>query len=473
MKRLQYGTPVFRSIGLLAGLAVLGLAACEPDYAVLLPFGERSPPEGEGWQLVARIAHITDTHIVDEESPARFAGAHALFTSAWRPYEACSAQLLDGLIRTINRMHASGRTIDFVLHTGDACDNAQGNELQWFLRVMDGLTVDPLSGPDDRPPDLRPPVNLDPHAAFTPQGLYRQGRHGHHPSIPWYITPGNHDRFGIGVFAIFEDFLGRRTAPLPFPQRPGVLLPSVLDPTGWLAHGNVTPAEPGPPCFLELPRLVVPNPARRYFDKREFVQALFSTETLPSGHGYEAPAGPTWYSVSPVPGLRLVGLDTCEPAWRLEGFPYQDGSLSAAQVAFLRAELAAAGERGEWVVVASHHPSASLWAGYGSAVAGEAFRELLNSHSNVILHLAGHSHRNRVADRGGYLEIETCSTLDAPQQGRLVEIWRHGSSGAVHIQYEMFSHLDTDLPPLGDDPLRGLREEAWRIAHRQENADPP
>jgi len=472
VRRLQYGTSAAGRLGLLTGLAMIGLAACEPDSAILLPFSERSPPEGDEWRLVARIAHITDTHVVDEESPARFAGAQALFNSAWRPHEAYSAQLLDGIVRTINRLHASGRTIDFVLHTGDACDNAQGNELRWFLSVMDGRAVNPLSGPDDRPPALLPPAALDPHATFTPQGLYRQGRHGHLPSIPWYITPGNHDCFGIGVFAIFEDFFGRRTAPLPFPQRPGVLLPNVLDPTGWLAHGNVTPAQPGPPCLLELPRFVVPNPERAYFDKREFVQALFSTETPPSGHGYETPGGPTWYSVAPAPGLRLLGLDTCEPAWRLEGFPYQDGSLSAAQVAFLRAELAAAGERGELVVVASHHPSSSLWEGYGSAVTGGAFRELLNSHPNVILHLAGHSHRNRVADRGGYLEIETCSTLDAPQQGRLLEIRRRESTGEVHIQYGMFSHLDSDLPPLGDDPLRGLREEAWRIATRQENESP-
>ncbi|MCZ6699726.1 MAG: hypothetical protein O7D94_12410, partial [Planctomycetota bacterium] len=32
------------------------------------------------------------------------------------------------------------------------------------------------------------------------------------------------------------------------------------------------------------------------------------------------------------------------------------------------------------------------------------------------------------------------------------------------IAYEMFSHLDDDLPPLGDDPLRGLRSTARDIA---------
>lgn len=465
MGQLQYRAPARGKSSLAPILLLVWLTACEPDLAVLLPSVEQPPPVGNEWQLVARIAHVTDTHVVDEESPARFAGAHELFTSAWRPYEAYSAQLLDGTIRIINRLHASGRDIDFVIHTGDACDNAQTNELQWFVKVMDGQPINPLSGPDDRNPDQLPPAALDPHAAFPPQGLYRQGHHGDRASIPWYITPGNHDCFGIGVFAIFENLWGHRTAPLPFPQRPGVLLPNIFDPTGWLAHGNVTPAQPGPPCFLELPRLVAPNPERAYFNKLEFVQAMFNTTTQPLGHGFAAAAGPTWYSVAPLPRLRLIGLDTCEPAWLLEGFPYQDGSISAAQVSFLRAELAAAKERNELVVVASHHPTASLWEGYGSALTGDAFRELLNDYPNVVLHLAGHSHRNRVADRSGYLEIETCSTLDAPQQGRLLEIWQNTTSGEAHIRYEMFSHLDDDLPALGEDPLRGLRERAWQTAH--------
>ena len=62
--------------------------------------------------LVARFAQLTDTHVVDEESPARFAGAHALTDAAWRPHEAYSTQLLDGMLRAVNRIHASaGRSI--------------------------------------------------------------------------------------------------------------------------------------------------------------------------------------------------------------------------------------------------------------------------------------------------------------------------------------------------------------------------
>jgi len=444
---------------------LLVLTACEMDEALLLP-GRESQTTGEhGYTLVARISHVTDTHIVDEESPARFPGAHDLTLSAWRPYESYSTQLLDGILRTVNRIHASGRTIDFVVHAGDACDNTQSNELAWCLAVFDGLGVNPLTGPDDRPTEDRPEPLLDPHAAFTAQGLYRTGIHGNLPSIPWYAVIGNHDRFAIGVFPVFEDFWGKRTAPFPFPQRPGVLLPAVLDPLALFAHSHVTPADPGPPCLLNIPEFVVPNPDRAFFNQREFVRSMFTTQTGPAGHGFNDPeAGPTWYSVSPVPGLRLIGLDTCDPAHLIEGFPYQEGAISAEQVAYLRAELAAAQDRDELVVVVSHHPSASLWDGYGSALIGSSFRALLNEHPNVVAHLAGHNHRNRVMDRDGYLEIETCSTLDIPQEGRLVEIWRDDDDDSIMVAYEMFSHLDDELPALGDDPLRPMREIAQAIA---------
>ena len=450
----------------IAGIALfLASAACETDLPVLLPARTSPTAELQGYELLARFAHVTDTHVVDEESPARFAGAHELVSPAWRPYEAYSTQLLDGILRTVNRIHASGRTIDFLLHTGDACDNSQSNELAWVLGVFDGGEINPLTGPDDRPIESRPNPLLDPHATFTAQGLYRRGVHGDLPSIPWYSILGNHDRYAIGVFPIFQDAWGRRTAPLPLAQRPGVVLPAVFDPLALFAHGNVTPAEPGPPCLVDLPRFVWPNPGRAYFDRREYIRAMFDTATEPAGHGFSGPDGRSWYSVSLSADLRLIGLDTTAAAYAIEGFVYSEGSILPEQVAFLRAELDAARDRGELVIVATHHPSGSLWDGYGSALIGSSFRALLAEYDNVVLHIAGHGHHNAVMDRGGYLEIETCSTLDAPQEGRLIEVWRNPADGSLAIAYEMFSHLNDDLPTLGDDPLRPLREDARRLAH--------
>ena len=444
---------------------LLLIGACGVDPARLLDPGERLADDAEGLTLVARFAHISDTHCMDEESPARFAGAHVFTRSAWRPYEAYSTQLLDGIVRQVNRIHASGDGVDFLVVTGDVCDNSQSNELRWFIDVLDGQPIVPRTGPDDRGPIDRPPADLDPHEPFRPQGLYREGVHGGGRSIPWYVVFGNHDVYAQGTLPVFTSRVGRRIAPFPLDRRPGLLLPVVLDPLGNMAHGRVTPGRPGPPDLLQLPQLVVPNVERRFFNRREFIRAMFETLTGPAGHGFgDELFSPGWYSLLIAPGVRLIGLDTCEPAHRFPGFLYHDGSMSWVQAMFLVRELDSARDRDELVIVASHHPSSYLREIYGTALTATSLRALLNGYSNVVMHLAGHSHVHRVSDRGGYLEIETGSTLDPPQEGRLIEILRNESDGAVVIAYRTFSHLDDDLPALGDDPLRDLRREAFRIA---------
>ena len=451
------------SAGIIAG--ILLSASCETDDGLRLPAGESVLSDTAGMTLLARIAHISDMQLIDEESPARLAGFSGFTRSAWRPYEAYSTQLFDGILRTVNNIHASGRRIDFLVLTGDSCDNAQRNELDWLTGVFDGENIDPLTGPDDRASEAKPDALLDPHAVFQAQGLYRDGVHGGLPSIPWYCVFGNHDVYSIGIFPFSEPLFGPRTALLPLEFRPDILLPGELNPVGFIAYGPVSPAHPGPPSTLGFPTLIEPNPQRAFYTRREFIREMFETAGGPPGHGFaDAETGPSWYSVSPAPGLRLIGLDTCDPAHQIPGFLYFDGSILDEQLSFLRSELAAAQERGELAIVASHHPSASLRAIYGTAVIGSEFREVLNSFPNVILHLAGHTHRNRVSDRGGYLEIETASTLDLPQEGRLVEIWQSGDDGAIAIAYEVFSHLDVDPPPLGEDPLRPLRAQAHKVA---------
>lgn len=439
-------------------------SSCQPDPAVLLPSDERLGPEGLGLVRVARLVHVTDTHAVDALSPGRFAGAHELVPFAWRPYENHSTQVLDGIIRTVNNMHASGTSIDFLLHTGDACDNVQSNELGWFVTVMDGGSVEPLSGPDDRQPLLRPPTLLDPYASFEAQGLYQQGTHGELPSIPWYALLGNHDVFAIGTFPIIRDKWGTVTAPLPLPVRPGILLPRFLDPLSAIAHGPVTPGNPGPPRLFELPASVVPNPEREYFQPEQFLQTMRASMTEPKGHGFGDSGNRPYYSVSPVAGLRILGMNTSDVPFTWPGMPYDLGCISGEQWDWLRYELDAASANGELVIVATHHPSRSLEVFYGSAASPEDFRSLLNRYPAVILHLAGHEHYNRVADRGNYVEIQTCSTIDWPQEARLVEIWRDPTDGAIFVSYGMFSHVDDRWPALSEDVLRPMREQTRSIA---------
>ena len=431
---------------------------------------ERTDPVDEDrFALVARLVHISDAQLVDEESPARLTTFADLVPTAWRPHEAYSCQLFDGIIRTINKLHVARDRIDFVVHTGDAADNAQHNELDWFFTILEGGVVDPLTGVDDREPNARPDLLLDPHAPFVAQGLYRADVHGSSETIPWYNVGGNHDRFAQGVFPIVADLFGRRTSPLPLRDRIGLFLPLNLDPIGWLSWAPVTPASPGPPTELGLPTLIDANPERRYLDDDEFVAMHLESGSEPAGHGFDA-AYPqrTWYSVSPAPGLRLIGLNSATPFEERPTYVYSEGAINLTQMFFLADELRLATDRRETVIVATHHPSDALQLALGSSVSGDTFRSLLGRFDCVALHLAGHSHRNAVTERAGYLEIETGSTLDFPQQGRILEIWRAG--GDIELRYSLFSHLDSIEPAteadeaLFEDPLMPMRRIANELA---------
>jgi hypothetical protein len=107
---------------------------------------------------------------------------------------------------------------------------------------------------------------------------------------------------------------------------------------------------------------------------------------------------------------------------------------------------------------------------------------MLNAYPCVKLHIAGHWHSNATIDRGGYVEIVTGSTLDPPQQGRVIEVWRKTEPRALagvgdepdgssfELRYWMFSHLEEIAPPdeahadLFDDPLMAMRRIAAELA---------
>src|SRR5438876_11059773 len=148
--------------------------------------------------------HFSDFRIVDEESPLRSewveACRPAVTTDAFRPQESLSLQAATAMIAQANRIDRSevtGRPVDFAVHTGNAADNAQFNELRWFLDLMDGKEVDPDSGKPGyeglqatSPAEAYGHLLQDAQERFSPQPL----------RYPWYAVVGNRDLPSQGNF---------------------------------------------------------------------------------------------------------------------------------------------------------------------------------------------------------------------------------------------------------------------------------
>lgn len=368
--------------------------------------GTDPPTAGAAAARVARFVHLADTQLADDESPTRLIGfdSPGATAGAFRPQEAYACHMVNAAARTINAVHAAD-PLDFVILGGDNADNAQTNEVQWFLQLLDGVgAVECDSGIDDDPV---PGEANDPKDRFTPVGL----------DVPWYWVMGNHDVLVQGNFTIASradaaigDHVNALTRDWSIPGGPPTMGPIPADDNRALLDGG---------ALLELVR------------------------ASGDGHGVtdDAIAAGKANYVFDVPdtNVRFIALDTAAQTGGAEGVVRQ-----AEVDAFLRPALDAAVDDGKFVFVASHHASTSLGdgSGVGGAVQPDAlttdeFQALLGEYDNVIAHLCGHSHVHRVIavePMGGhaYWEVITSAIADHPHEMRVLEL-RNEDNGFISL----------------------------------------
>ncbi|AYG04992.1 TIGR03767 family metallophosphoesterase [Gryllotalpicola protaetiae] len=410
---------------------------------------------------LAAVVQLTDLHIVDAQSPARFEMFSAANGSAFRPQEALGTHGAARLIARINAIGAApftGRALDAVVSTGDNTDNGETLELDWYLAALSGGQVVANSGSrtlwegaqsSGRPQWYNPesPVADVYKKAGFPElpGFFGRVAAPHTSAglaVPWYAVFGNHDDSVCGslsnLHSAWDDVY---TGDVKFTRFTTDAANAAVH-TLWTTSATTAAARGAVRELGELPALdrqweVTADERRRPFSKAEYIGTHLAPENTgpgPVGHGFTADdlaAGRTYYTAQLAPGVLGVSLDSTTPA----GLAH--GSLTDQQFRWLEQTLAAHPD--EYIVVFSHHTSTSMDNPLpdpddpaSPCHSGDEVRNVLHRHPQVVAWVNGHVHANRITPQRGsdalhsFWEITTASHIDFPQQARIIELARSG-----------------------------------------------
>ncbi len=371
---------------------------------------------------------ITDFQLSDEESPARVEfldpEPSGFASSAWRPQEALVAHETDLTIRQLNHFVRSpvrdsdgdrARMANAVM-TGDLADNAQRNETQGVVQLLEGgvykngerktRKFDPNSGTNDYsgstcrgmprgslgdPRKYAGVQDYDDYPGRQGNGDFYDpdrpvGRYEEWPrygglqdeaqkrfrvrglKVPSYVAFGNHDSLVQGNEDAIKPFEDVATGCVKFfPSPGGVPKTTITGPRSALE-------EDGLPQFKSFltnpigvsPQLVPPDENRQFVDKKQF-RRLHDTGKQKDEHGFAyidkaerraSNGAASYYDFSPKRGVRYIVLDTVSEGGRTP--ESSSGNLDDPQFRWLKGELRQATRRDELIVVFGHHATGSL-----------------------------------------------------------------------------------------------------------------